>query len=168
MQNGPLEMTAKQTLGKAESKRIFSQPQPQPEMSRIGLYTSVTSLCLQTCAMRKYVAKGSLRAAPATFILMLIALIQPRIAAQSALNHDFGQVAEALTAPTSKQGLEVAFRIFSAPTIRKVCAEAGKPSRLLVQTAPLMLTVGSWFPLNSLAIEGSGSNLVLGGAGLRQ
>jgi hypothetical protein len=89
---------------------------------------------------------------PATLILTLLTLIAPRIIAQSALDHDFWQVAEGLTARTSKPKIEVAYRMFSAPTFQKVCAAAGKPSRLVVQTAPLTLTLGSWFPLNGLEV----------------
>jgi hypothetical protein len=107
---------------------------------------------LQPCVIRDYAAQDHSRGMSLIVILIFGAMSSQSVDAQSALNGKFVQVAEARSPRTSKQAVNVAYRIFSAPTFPKICAEAGTPVKLVFQTNPLKLTLGSWFPLDTLAV----------------
>jgi hypothetical protein len=148
-------VTAKQPSKTAKPKRVLGQCQAPPKTFRVERYAGSLRTIRRPVtpdALFAGTQKWGWRTIPAALILTLLTLIAPRIVAQSALNHDFGQVAEGLTARTSKPKIEVAYRMFSAPAFQKECAAAGKPSSLVVQTAPLTLTLGNWFPLKGLEV----------------
>jgi hypothetical protein len=82
-------------------------------------------------------------------LLLLVVLIAAPLDSQPPV---FLQVAEAASAQSSEGGMRVEYRIFSLASFRKACAERVRPSTLVFEGDPLVLTVGSWFPLRRLVV----------------
>jgi hypothetical protein len=64
----------------------------------------------------------------------------------------FGTIAEAFTSKTQQRGIEVAYRMFSAPDLGEICAKSPRPVKLVAQQVPITLHVGEWFSLDRLII----------------
>jgi len=64
----------------------------------------------------------------------------------------FVTIAEAFTSETQQHGIEVGYRIFSAPDMGEICAKAERPARLVAQKVPITLRVREWFLLDRLII----------------
>jgi hypothetical protein len=84
------------------------------------------------------------------------------VLAQSPKAPSFSRVAEGFTSRDKTSGVEVAYRMFTAPTIRNTCAESGRPFRLLSPHGQVVLRVGEWFDLRRLVFVGldRGGNVV--------
>jgi hypothetical protein len=85
---------------------------------------------------------------PAVIILGVLLL------AGCALKRDrhFVRIAEGLTSPTISEGIRVAPRMFSAPTLVDVCKSATSVDRLKVSPETLELSRGNRYSLSSLTV----------------
>jgi len=84
----------------------------------------------------------------AVLSLLLLSVARALIAESSV----FGTIAEAFTSETQHRGIEVAYRMFSAPDLGRICAKSERPSKLVPQKVPITLRVGEWFPLGRVVI----------------
>jgi hypothetical protein len=73
-------------------------------------------------------------------------------AARTARDRHFVAVAEALTSPTISEGIRVAPRAFSAPTLVDACQSATSVERLKVSPPTLELVRGNRYSLGSLTV----------------
>jgi hypothetical protein len=74
--------------------------------------------------------------------------------AQATEKPHFGHVGEGFTSRDRTTGIEAGYRMFTAPTIHKMCAESGKPHRLISTDDSVVLRAGAWFDLRRLIIVG--------------
>jgi hypothetical protein len=64
----------------------------------------------------------------------------------------FGTVAEGYTSVDERHGIDIAYRMFSAPDVKSLCAAAPRPASFRAANPNLVLHVGQWFSFDRLII----------------
>jgi len=59
----------------------------------------------------------------------------------------FAGIGEGFTSANAFSGIEVAWRMFSAPDIPTICAKSERPVKLVTRKEPVALYIGEWFLL---------------------
>jgi len=84
----------------------------------------------------------------AVLYLLLLSVARALIGESSV----FVTIAEGFSSETQQRGIEVAYGMFSAPDLGRICSKSERPSRLVAKKVPIALRVGEWFPLDHVVI----------------
>jgi hypothetical protein len=99
-----------------------------------------------------------------TFLIMTLLAMQPDFALAGPSAFDkivskeadeetyFARIGEGFTSENASSGIEVAWRMFSAPDIPTICAKSERPVKLVTRKEPVALYIGEWFPLDRLIV----------------
>jgi hypothetical protein len=94
-------------------------------------------------------------------IFICLGLLAAGVRSQNEKPH-FGTIGEGYTAADISQGIDIGWRMFTAPNMGAICAAAGKAARLITDKIEYVLMVGDTFSFNDLcivAVDAAGKTL---------